>query len=196
MIDKILQQFSKEEKVSLLIRHSDRYDIPNDGKGLDVLLNETGKANAIKFGEKLSDCKLNKIITTPVKRCIQTAECIAKGYGQTVEVEPSNTFGRLHISNWEKASAFLSKEGYSEWYHRIINDISVEGIQTAAQYNKLMTSFLTENTTENGLTIFVSHDFLIAYYHYTIDKTIYSRENWVKYLHGLILINGKYCAVG
>jgi broad specificity phosphatase PhoE len=194
MIYKLLQQSSEEDKISLLIRHSDRYDIPNGSEGRDVPLNKNGKLNAMKFGEKISAYKLNKIITTPLDRCRQTAECIAKGYGQAIEIEPSNTFGGLHLSDWKKANEFLSKEGYPEWYKRIINDVSVEGIQSAVQYNKLMTGFLTENTTENGLTIFVSHDFLIAYYHYSLDKTIYSWDNWVKYLSGLILKDGKYVA--
>jgi broad specificity phosphatase PhoE len=194
MLKNLLQPYSKDDKISLLIRHSDRYDISDGGEGHNVLLNDVGKTNAINFGKNLSAYKLNKIITTSVERCIQTAEYIVKGYGHSVEIEPSNTFGGLHISDWQAANTFLSEEGYPEWYRRIVNDISSPGIQTSIQYNKLMTNFLTENTIEKGLTIFVSHDFLIAYYHYTLDKTIYSWDSWVKYLSGLILQNGKYVA--
>lgn len=192
MIQEELQKFSKEDRISLLIRHSDRYEIPDGGEGRSILLTDTGKRNAIKFGENLSAFKVNKIITTPVERCIQTAECIVDGYGQKVVIEPSNVLGGLHVKDWKIANDFLSSEGYNEWYRRIINEIPTPGINTAIQYKKLMTNFINENTREKGLTIFVSHDFLIAFYHYSLDKTIYTWENWVNYLSGLILNNGQY----
>lgn len=108
-------------------------------KGRSILLTDAGKRNAIKFGENLSAFKVNKIITTPVERCIQTAECIVDGYGQKVVIEPSNVFGGLHVKDWK-----------------------------------------------------IANDFLIAFYHYSLDKTIYTWENWVNYLSGLILNNGQY----
>ncbi|MDR0613599.1 MAG: histidine phosphatase family protein [Dysgonamonadaceae bacterium] len=107
MIQEELQKFSKEDRISLLIRHSDRYEIPDGDEGRSILLTDTGKRNAIKFGENLSAFKVNKIITTPVERCIQTAECIVDGYGQKVVIEPSNVFGGLHVNDWKIANDFL-----------------------------------------------------------------------------------------
>ena len=40
------------EKISLLLRHADRDDIPQGSFGNEVLLNEKGKQNARSFGEK------------------------------------------------------------------------------------------------------------------------------------------------
>lgn len=80
MIQETLNHYSETSKLSLLIRHGDRDKIPQGSFGNEILLNEKGKQNSIKFGESIKEMKVNKILTSPVDRCIQTAEYIAKGY--------------------------------------------------------------------------------------------------------------------
>ncbi|MDR3129356.1 MAG: histidine phosphatase family protein [Tannerellaceae bacterium] len=194
MIEQLLRPYSEEDRISLLIRHADRYDFKEGTDGNEALLTEQGKINACKLGEDLSKYRVNKIITTPVPRCIQTGECIVKGYGKPVEISPSNLFGGLHIINWELANEFFNVHGYEKWYQNIIDDIPTPGIYSTEEYRKSMTDFLVRNTNK-GLTIFISHDFPIAFYHYSINKTIYTIfSDWVKYLSGLILKNGQYVA--
>jgi hypothetical protein len=50
-----------------------------------------------------------------------------------------------------------------------------------------MSDFINEQTDNKGLTIYVTHDSLIALYHYCYNKTIYTTNNWVQYLGGLII---------
>jgi hypothetical protein len=42
---------NENEKISLLLRHADRDDIPQGSFGNEILLNEKGKQNAQSFGE-------------------------------------------------------------------------------------------------------------------------------------------------
>ena len=192
-IEQLLQLYSENDKISLLIRHADRFDIPAGGEDKGILLTDKGITNAIQFGKKLSNYQINKIITTPMERCIQTAEYIAIGYGKEIKIEPSKTFGGLHIKDWQLAGEWLNKNGYEEWYRNITNDISTLGIHDAIQYKELMTNFLVENTKALDYTIFISHDFLIAFYQYAVNKTTYTMfSDWVNYLSGLILRNGYF----
>jgi broad specificity phosphatase PhoE len=192
VLEKLLQSYSETDKISLLIRHSDRYGIPSGTDGTSVLLTEQGKMNASHLGEKLLTYRINRIITTPVQRCIETAEYIVKGYGKDIEISFSSTFGGLHITDWQLANGFLNTHGYEEWYRNIITNTPTQGISDSNRYKKLMTDFLIENTNSAGITIFVSHDFLIAFYHYALNKTIYTMfSDWVNYLSGLIFKNGQ-----
>ncbi len=97
------------EKISLLIRHSDRDDIPQGSFGNEILLNEKGRQNAQSFGENLSGRKINRIFTSPVGRCIQTAEFITKGYGSSVEIIETTALGApgLHITDEKIAGDFF-----------------------------------------------------------------------------------------
>ena len=54
-------QMKENEKISLLLRHADRDDIPQGSFGNEILLNEKGKQNAQRFGEILSERKINRI---------------------------------------------------------------------------------------------------------------------------------------
>jgi len=138
--------------------------------------------------------RLNKILTSPIGRCIQTAEFIAKGYGKNIEIIETTALGApgLHIIDEKLAGEFFLKNGFDEMYKSFIQEIEIPGVPRLSEFNKSFTNHLVENTNQNGLTIFVTHDMLIAFYHYSINKTIYTKENWIKYLSGLLLKNGKY----
>ncbi|MDR2511190.1 MAG: phosphoglycerate mutase family protein [Bacteroidales bacterium] len=194
MLPQIHKHYSENDKISLLIRHADRDKIPTGEFGNDVLLNEKGKEKALSFGESLLELKINKIFTSPVQRCVQTAKYIAKGYGKPLEITQSHELGNpgLHISDDQTAGKFFLTEGFDELYYRITHNIDIPGISVTKEFNANMTNFLIENTKENGLTIFVTHDLLIAHYHFSINGKIYPKDDWVKYLDGLILKNGRY----
>jgi broad specificity phosphatase PhoE len=194
MLEQIVKQYSPEDKLSLLIRHADRDKIPTGEFGDDVLLNETGIERALNFGKSLSELKINKIYTSPVKRCIQTAKCIVEGYGKPLKITQSHELGDpgLHISDSQVAGKFFLTEGFDELYRRIIDNIEIPGITATKQLNRKMTDFLMENTKENGITVFVTHDLLIAHYHFSINGKVYAKDDWVKYLGGLIFKNGRY----
>ncbi|GHT62971.1 phosphoglycerate mutase [Bacteroidia bacterium] len=189
-----IKKYSENDKISLLIRHADRDKIPAGEFGNDVLLNEKGEERALSFGKSLSELKINKIFTSPVQRCVQTAEYITKGYGKSLEITQSHELGDpgLHISDDQVAGKFFLTEGFDELYYRITHNIDIPGISVTKEFNTNMTDFLTENSKENGLTIFVTHDLLVAHYHFSINGKIYPKDDWVKYLGGLILKNGKY----
>jgi len=192
MLETLLQPYSENDKISLLIRHSNRYDIQRGTDGMKALLTEQGKTNASLFGEKLSKYRINKIITTSVERCIETAEYIVKGYGKNIEITPSDTFGGLHVTDRQLANDFINTHGYDEWYRNILADIPTPGICGTDRYKELMTDFFVKNTDNPGTTIFISHDFLIAFYHYALNRTVYTMfSDWVSYLSGLVFKNGQ-----
>jgi broad specificity phosphatase PhoE len=56
------------DKISLLLRHADRANIPQGSFGNEILLNEKGKENAQRFGESLFKRKINRIFTSPIGR--------------------------------------------------------------------------------------------------------------------------------
>lgn len=183
-----------EEKISLLLRHADRDDIPQDSFGNEILLNEKGKQNSLNFGKKLAEKKVNRIFTSPIRRCVQTAEFIIQGYGSSLEIIETTALGApgLHISDEKIAGEFFLQHGFDEMYNRFINGKEIPGVPGIDELNYRITNFIKENSTENGITLFITHDMLIAFYHFSINKKVYTKDNWVNYLTGLTLINGQF----
>lgn len=180
-------------KISLLLRHADRDDIPQGSFGNEILLNEKGKQNAQRFGESLTERKINRIFTSPVGRCVQTAEFLTKGYGRTIEIIETTALGApgLHITDEKIAGEFYLQYGFDEMYKRFMQGKEIPGIPNINELNQRITNFITENTTANGTTIFITHDMLIAFYHFSINKKVYTRDNWINYMTGLTFINGQ-----
>lgn len=194
MKQEILKHYSNENRLSLLIRHADRDHIPDGSFGNDVLLNEKGKENASKFGENLSELIVNRIFTSPVKRCIQTAQQIEKGYGKQLDIIETTALGNpgIHIFDDKLAGEYFLQYGGFDMYQHFTQGKDILGVCTIEEMKLSMTNFINKNTTDNGLTLFVSHDMIIAMYHYCLNKTLYTPEKWVNYLSGLILKNGCY----
>lgn len=194
MIEQTSKHYSEHNKLSLLIRHGDRDKIPQGSFGNEVMLNEKGIQRSLKFGEEIAELKVNRILTSPIGRCVQTAESIRKGYGRNIDIIETTALGApgLHISDEKIAGEFFLNYGFDEMYKRFLQEVEIPGIPTISDLNKSITHFLTEQSNQRGITIFVTHDMLIAFYHYSINKTIYTKENWVKYLSGLLLKNGSY----
>lgn len=181
------------EKISLLLRHADRDDIPQGSFGNEILLNEKGKQNAQSFGEKLAESKINRIFTSPVERCVQTAEFLTKGYGSLIEIIETTSLGApgLHIMDEKIAGEYYLQYGFDKMYKRFMQGKEVPGIPNINELNYRITNFINENSTENGTTIFITHDMLIAFYHFSINKKVYTKDNWINYLTGLTFINGR-----
>ena len=181
------------DKISLLIRHADRDEIPHGSFGNEILLNEKGIQNAISFGDSLVDKKINRIFTSPIERCVQTAEFIAKGYGNSIAIVETNALGApgLHIKDEKIAGEFLLQHGIDKMYKLFIQSENIPGITNINELNYSMTNFINENTTENGTTIYITHDMLIAFYHFSINKKVYTKENWINYLTGMTFRNNE-----
>lgn len=181
------------EKISLLLRHADRDEIPQGSFGNEILLNEKGKQNAQSFGKNLTERKINRIFTSPVERCVQTAEFLTKGYGITIEIIETTALGApgLHITDEKIAGDFYLQYGFDKMYKRFKQGKEIPGISSINELNNRITDFITENTTANGTTIFITHDMLIAFYHFSINQKVYSKDNWINYMTGLTFINGR-----
>lgn len=65
------------------------------GQGIDLDLNDNGKAQAEILASKLKDKGLEIIYSSPLKRAKQTAEAVARYYNIPIEIIPELTEGGL-----------------------------------------------------------------------------------------------------
>ncbi len=184
-----IKKHPENSKLAIIIRHADRDNIPEGSFGNEILLNETGIENTILFGKSIREFKICRVFTSPVQRCVQTAEYLEKGYGKKLTFHTTKALGDpgLHINDDKLAGEFLLTHSLDEMYRRFTVGEQIPGVTSAKEFERDMTDFIKQNTTETGLTIFVTHDSLIAFYDYCLNKVVYTKENWVKYLTGIIL---------
>ena len=72
-------------------------------------------------------------------------------------------------------------------YRRFINNEPIPGVPHAKEFEHRMSEFIKKSTINEGITIFVTHDSLIAFYDYCLHKKVYTKDNWINYLTGIVL---------
>jgi broad specificity phosphatase PhoE len=183
-----IKNMDHSKKLAMIIRHADRDRIPDGEFGNEILLNEKGVANSLAFGSKLASRKVCRIFTSPVSRCVQTAEYISTGFGSSLEIIPTKALGDpgLHVADDRLAGEFYLKHGFDGMYQRFMKGEVVPGVPGAESLRNRIDEFIQENTIEEGVTLFITHDSLIALYDFCVSGKVYSKESWVDYLSGII----------
>ena len=80
----------------------------------EVHLNDEGRVQAQALGERLASAKLEAIYSSPLVRCVETAEEIAKHH-ENIEVRLDDGIGEVHYGEWqgEKLRRLAQRK---EWY--------------------------------------------------------------------------------
>ncbi len=84
-----------------------------------VHLNDEGKAQAQAVGERLAAWPLRAIYSSPLERCLETAQAIA-GYHTHLSVQPLDNLGEIRFGRWEGASLDLLARRHL-W--RVVQDV-------------------------------------------------------------------------
>ncbi len=188
MID--VSNLNSDAPNAVFIRHTERYKIKDGEQGDDVNITPNGEKMAVEFGKNLKKYNLNAIYTSPVKRCIHTSEKILEGYEKEIDIYPSKMLGdpSAYIENTQIALKTLKKMSFSDEYVSYLkNENPRPGFYSLKEGSKRLQSFLIEKTNKNGITLFISHDLVILYYIYYRYRKIYTKDNWLDFLDGIIL---------
>lgn len=186
MID--IKNIDPQIRTAVIIRHGDRDLIPIGEFGNEIPINETGKKNAIDFGRSMQNVQINHIFSSPIQRCVQTANCIVQGNNNEIPITETKSLGDpgLHIDEEIVAGKFYMEYGFEEMYRRFCADEDIPGVPSQSEFKNRMDLFIEMNTKKEGITIFITHDSIIAFYDYCLTGKIYSKENWIPYLTGIV----------
>lgn len=185
-----LEDINTEGSYSILIRHGDRNKIPEGEFGNEVELNDIGFKRSLELGAKLSHLKIHTIYTSPIKRCVQTAESIREALNLDIEIIETSQLGDpgAFVHDAQKAGESYMELGFKKCYEKLLEDEFVDGNRNTTEGAEILTNFIKEKSKNGGVNIFVSHDMIVALYAYkTFRKKYTLGSNWIKYLDGLIL---------
>jgi hypothetical protein len=72
-------------------------------------------------------------------------------------------------------------------YKNFKNGVAIQGLPQKEKLKEDFYNFLNSNTKEEGITIYITHDSLIAFVAFVINGKEYTEGDWIDYLDGLIL---------
>lgn len=153
-----------DRPVVVLMRHSVRPPIPPGETGNELLLTEEGERLAAQLGETVGR-RLASLRTSPVKRCVQTAEALARGAGVHLDVAADRLLGEpgAYVANpelaWEQVWRRMA-------YEEIINAVvdgrpDLPGFARPRRAAGRLLEHMLEHATTPGVHVFVTHDSVV-----------------------------------
>ena len=160
----------KPDRLSFIIRHSERHFTENARMEPFMGLTENGKEESMKLGSSFDQNPHPKLFSSHVGRCIETAYLLDKGYFQKHGEANSNPalsseLTPFYIKDIEKAISMVSEAGTDiflrSWFNREISeDIMLNPEEASHQIVSFMKQEL-KKLNKNEIGIFVSHDWNI-----------------------------------
>ena len=166
--------------MNYLIRHAEKLD-----GSIHAKLTEKGLQDSFNYGQnlKLKNINIDKIISSPIGRCIQTAQQISKGYGY-IKIEKSKLLGDpgIFVNNGDRAMDIFNKYSLVEIINMQLQKKELNGFNQIDVAIERLFKFMQN---QNESVLYISHDAIITpfiYYQKNI-KTI-SHNEIISYLDG------------
>lgn len=172
--------------VSLLTRHSIREEGQNRFATYDVPLTPEGVALARAWGHCLTR-PLHGLYSSPVGRCVATAEAMAEGAGLTLPVtlhtrlvEPGS-----YVQDMNQVGGLFFKLGPVAFANKHLRN-EVRGVLSPRQGAQHLVQHLRDGQGEAGtLSVHVTHDTILAAFIYFLrEEPVLEQDHWPWMMEG------------
>lgn len=183
-----LEELPDDRPVAVLLRHAERGFLADGPAGYDVSITEAGRQAAIRLGGRLRG-RVHTIRSSPILRCIQTAEALCEGMRNGAEgmtILPDTLLGDPGVF---VADAVLAGQTWAQLGNPAMLQALMEGATPlpglhppeAAAW-RLLQHLLEHSGRVPGLAIFVTHDTVLAPLVARIRGRALSKEHWPGFL--------------
>ncbi len=176
-----------EESVALLLRHSVRAPLPPEDVGYMLPITEVGAKLGRELGRMLGR-RLRSLRSSPLARCLQTAEALRGGAGADLPIVSDRLLGdpgvyvideRLAWTQWQT----LGHEGVMR--HLVSSNHALPGMaQPGEAARSLVHHMLSSAEGAPGIHVFVTHDSLVTATAARLLGRAFGPEAWPSYLEG------------
>lgn len=209
------KSLASDERVYLLIRHAERRHItPEDPDfGAHVGLTAAGREQALSLGKCIPSEGDICFYSSPVGRCVETAQCIGAGRAgfqgpaqfnaaqvADVRVEPLGCLAEYFVQNYDAYLGVLRAgfyEGICAWLQNEVARLSCgsdtyssdEPFAPLAKRSEEMLAMMLEKGTCR-FNIFATHDAWVVPCLTHFCKMHFSPQRWMNYLTGMAVVTG------
>jgi len=195
-----------DERVYLLVRHGERGHItPGDPDyGAHVGLTERGREQALALGRAIPAEGDVCFYSSPVGRCVQTAECIGLGRGiEPPQVQKLDCLAEYFVQNYAAYEQVLRAgfyEGICEWLSQesASGSGSIGDTHSATAYapffplasrsEEMLSMMLKEGNAR--FNVFVSHDAWVVPCLTHFCGMWFTPQRWMNFLTGMAVVTG------
>jgi broad specificity phosphatase PhoE len=176
----------KNEPVALFLRHSVRDPIPHGETGHKLPITEVGQRISYELGAIMGD-SLQSLYTSPVLRCVQTAEMLREGSERPVEIHLDRTLGDpgALIVNSKVAWDVFCEFGYDYVFQALMQGKQLNGFADPQSATQHLIQYMMKKSNTPGIHVFVTHDILIMTVWAMCQGSPLEQKNWPWFLEGI-----------
>lgn len=155
----------ENSNVTLMMRHSERFEIPKGELGTDILLTEKGKEFAKKYGEMLP-FPIAEILTSPIQRCVDTGECLLSGQNNDhypVTADQKLGIPGVFITDMDIAVPYLLEHGIRTGFLDSLNKENPNGMEYLKTGADKLLQMIFSSSPDNGVKVMVTHDNVLSF---------------------------------
>lgn len=174
---------------TMIMRHSIRDEIPEgDAFGFDIFLTEEGEQRAESLG-KIVEHPISYVASSPLYRCIRTAELFTNG--RELEVVREERIGALsaYVFDTDLAAEFIHLHGGEGMVNWLLSGDVPPGMNPIEDGEKVMMDMLRSRQPKSGeLHLYLTHDTVLSLFVYRmLGKTTISKADWPKVLESCLV---------
>lgn len=190
-----LHSLPSDASAAAFLRHAERHQITDVTDPTKAELTAAGAIAAEKLGARVEGFDCVRLFHSPVKRCRQTAECIARGLaskGVPAEiVGPENALGIDYILDLQEAGRLTLQHGdhfVRLWFSGQVPESVIERAEKIAAYKieHLVRRLDEPCTGGRRLDLHVSHDWNIIILRELLVGVRHEEAAWLNFLDGVV----------
>ena len=176
-----------DRPVVLLLRHSVRDDLPSGDVGYTLPITEIGRQLGRELGASLAS-RLRTLRTSPLLRCVQTAEVLREGAGIDLPIVKDRLLGDpgVYVLDGHRAWSNWQSLGHEAVMTQLVS--ASEALPGMARPDEaarfLVHQMLAVAGEEPGIHVFVTHDSLVTATAARLLGQPLDASEWPWYLEG------------
>ena len=182
-----LAEMPPDAPVAVLLRHSVRDHLPPGDAGYAIPITPVGAALGRELGA-LVGSRLRTLHTSPLPRCVQTAEAIRAGAVVDIPVAGDHLLGApgVYVIDDARAATIWKEQGHQGvMAHLVSQDRPLPGMADPAPAARfLVRHMLAIAGNRPGLHLFVTHDSVVTATAARLLGKPLGRDAWPWYLEG------------
>lgn len=176
--------------VALLLRHAERDEIPHGELGENLRLTLCGVASAERLGHLLAEWKRATVVSSPLPRCVETAEAVCRGAGWSSRVVIDGVLGDPgpFVIDPDTAGRFFLEHGILEIVRRQLHAAPPPGMRPTSDGIDLLLGLVSHQLAQaSHLGVYITHDGILATLVAHLFELCHDQVPWPDYLDGLIV---------
>lgn len=165
--------------MSYIIRHAEKLN-----SSVHAPLSMKGKEDAHEFGLQLQtdNIEIDLIISSPIQRCMQTAENIISGYQKKIPIIESKLLGDpgVYVNDDQMAMKTFETFELIEIINMQLSGTILDGFEHVDVASEKLLSYMQQQTNK---VLYISHDVIITtFIHWLESKKKITNNDIVQYL--------------